>query len=232
MCLSYRNCHWYCCWESRQPMHVVPMWWCPHSFYACCEKSGHSIPWLLAWYWGGGGVSLPGYRYLAPFDFFLWGYLKSLIYKSPMETEGDLVTTILAGCEAIHNILGIFEVVHQSVVCHYSVCNEDVGCHFEQLLWISWNHTIKNNTRNIRPINIYENEARNLKKQVLTTEVGTCRLLAFLATVPMLVLVWRIRFQPRVSYLKLSSLWDTQQPLKVCKNYSVTLSVLVLCTEF
>ena len=28
---------------------------------------------------------------MTPFDFFLWGYLKSLIYKTPVESEMDLV---------------------------------------------------------------------------------------------------------------------------------------------
>jgi hypothetical protein len=53
--------------------------------------------------------------------------------------------------------------VRQSVVCHYSVCIEVIVSDFEQLLWINWNHTIKNSTHNVQRINIYDSEARNFK---------------------------------------------------------------------
>jgi hypothetical protein len=71
---------------------------------------------------------------MAPFDFFLWDCLKSLIFESPMEMEEDLAATILTGRETMHNILAIFEMVRQSVVCHYSVCIEVIVSDFEQLL--------------------------------------------------------------------------------------------------
>ena len=40
---------------------------------------------------------------LAPLDFFSWGHLKSLIYETSVEAEGDTVVTILAAHENIQH---------------------------------------------------------------------------------------------------------------------------------
>ncbi|KMQ84622.1 hypothetical protein RF55_17439, partial [Lasius niger] len=45
---------------------------------------------------------------LTPLEFFLWGYLKSLVYDTPIKSEEDLMARIMAACEvtqAMPNIL-------------------------------------------------------------------------------------------------------------------------------
>jgi hypothetical protein len=60
--------------------------------------------------WFGRGVAWPLETYdLAPFDLFHCGHLRSLICDTPMKTEENLVVSILAACEFIHNRPGMFE---------------------------------------------------------------------------------------------------------------------------
>ena len=50
---------------------------------------GGSIPWL---------VRSPD---LSPLDYFLWGYLKSLVFETPVETDMEFVVRIVAACDVI-----------------------------------------------------------------------------------------------------------------------------------
>jgi hypothetical protein len=38
---------------------------------------------------------------LAPLDFFLWGYMQSLVYDTPEETQHDLVARIAVAARTI-----------------------------------------------------------------------------------------------------------------------------------
>ena len=71
---------------------------------------------------------------LNPLDYFLWGYLKSLVFETPVETDMELVARIVAACDVIRNTLGIFVRVRQNLVrrCHAYI--EVGGRQFEQLL--------------------------------------------------------------------------------------------------
>lgn len=69
-----------------------------------------------------------------PLDFFLWGHLKSLVYRTPVQNEEDLRNRIQESCEIIRNTPGIFERVRQSMIRRINACIEVGGCHFQQLL--------------------------------------------------------------------------------------------------
>ena len=45
---------------------------------------------------------------LNPLHYFLWEYLKSLVFETPVETDMELVTRIVAAYDIIQNTSGIF----------------------------------------------------------------------------------------------------------------------------
>ena len=66
--------------------------------------------------------------------YFIWEYLKSLVFETPVETDMKLVVRIAAACDIIQNTPGIFVRVRQNLVRRSRACIE-VGSHqFEQLL--------------------------------------------------------------------------------------------------
>ena len=66
--------------------------------------------------------------------YFLWEYLKSLVFETPVETDMDLVAWIVSACDIIQNTQGIFVRVLQNLVCQCHACIEDGGRQFESLL--------------------------------------------------------------------------------------------------
>ena len=71
---------------------------------------------------------------LTPLDFFLWGYMKSLVYETPVESEEDLLARIMAAAQEIQETPGIFERVYENMLRRCNVCIELGGRHIEQLL--------------------------------------------------------------------------------------------------
>lgn len=71
---------------------------------------------------------------LNPLDYFLWGHLKSLVYKTPVQNEQDLRNRIFESCAIINQTPGIFERVRQSMLRRINACAEVGGGHFQQLL--------------------------------------------------------------------------------------------------
>lgn len=67
-------------------------------------------------------------------DFFLWGHLKSLVYKTPINTVEDLRERIVASCEIIRNTPGIFARVRNSMRRRADACLLSEGGHFQQFL--------------------------------------------------------------------------------------------------
>jgi hypothetical protein len=53
---------------------------------------------------------------LNPLDFFVWGHLKTLVYKTTVETEADLLPRIQAACDNIQHTPGIFKRTRQSML--------------------------------------------------------------------------------------------------------------------
>ena len=66
--------------------------------------------------------------------YFLWGYLKSLVFETPVQTDIELVARIVAANDIIKNTSGIFVRVRQNLVRRCHVCIEVGGRQFEQLL--------------------------------------------------------------------------------------------------
>jgi hypothetical protein len=75
-------------------------------------------------------------------DFFLWGHIKSLVYETPVETQGELIARILAACLVVRQTPGIFERVRQNFLRRCTTCIEAGGRHFEQLLCVLY-HTVR-----------------------------------------------------------------------------------------
>ena len=65
---------------------------------------------------------------------FLWEYLNSLLFETPVAMDMELVARIVAAYDIIQNPSGIFVRVQQNLVRRCHVCIEVGGRQFEQLL--------------------------------------------------------------------------------------------------
>ena len=71
---------------------------------------------------------------LTPLDFFLWGHMKSLVYKEKPESRDDLILRIMDAAEQIRIDKPMLKRVTTSVLDRARKCIECGGCHFEHLL--------------------------------------------------------------------------------------------------
>ena len=69
-----------------------------------------------------------------PLDFCVWGYLKSLVYTTPVENIDHLRNRIVDGCNTIRNTPGIFWRIRASLRRRTHACIMANGGHFEQFL--------------------------------------------------------------------------------------------------
>ena len=53
---------------------------------------------------------------VTPMDFFPWGHIKALIYKSPVDSEEKFTACIVEAAATIRQQPGIFEQTHQSLL--------------------------------------------------------------------------------------------------------------------
>lgn len=68
---------------------------------------------------------------LTPPDYFLWGYLKDFVYRTPLVDVEDLKNRIRVGCASIRgNVLA--SVVHNEMTKRFSLCIARNGGNFEQ----------------------------------------------------------------------------------------------------
>lgn len=67
-------------------------------------------------------------------DFFLWGHVKTLVYKTPIHTVEELRERIVTAFETIRNTPGIFERVRASMRRRIESCIISEGGHFQQFL--------------------------------------------------------------------------------------------------
>ena len=65
---------------------------------------------------------------------FLWEYLNSLVFETPVEMGIELVARIVADYDIIQNTSGIFVRVRQNLLRRCNFCIEVGGRQFEQLL--------------------------------------------------------------------------------------------------
>jgi hypothetical protein len=54
-------------------------------------------------------------RFVPP-DFYLWGYLKTLVYAAPVDNEQALQHRTVDACQTIRNYPGIFEWTRPSMM--------------------------------------------------------------------------------------------------------------------
>lgn len=71
---------------------------------------------------------------LTPLDFFLWGHVKSIVYRTPVDTVAELRARIVAAFERVRTTPGIFQRVQESMLQRCRICMEVNGHHFEQLI--------------------------------------------------------------------------------------------------
>jgi hypothetical protein len=65
-------------------------------------------------------------------DFFLWGYIKELVYRTPSQSVDDLKRRIVSACQSITPAM--LQAVHESTMKRAEMCDKVNGQHFEHLL--------------------------------------------------------------------------------------------------
>lgn len=87
------------------------------------------------WIGRGGPVAWPARSPdLNSCDFFLWGYVKSLVYKGPIPDEETLRQRIITAFDTIRNNFGVFGRTRQSMRRRAEACILANGAHFEHFL--------------------------------------------------------------------------------------------------
>lgn len=71
---------------------------------------------------------------LNPLDYFLWGYLKALVYSEPIISVEQLEQRVLEKCQYIRNKQGIFARVRTSMINRLNSCIDMGGSHFQHLI--------------------------------------------------------------------------------------------------
>ena len=54
-------------------------------------------------------------------DFFFWGYMKSMVYETDIDSEEDLAARIVSAAAEVRETPGIFGRVRQSMACRCTV---------------------------------------------------------------------------------------------------------------
>ena len=69
-----------------------------------------------------------------PLDFFLWGEMKLLVYKTPVISAEDIVARINVAAASIAETPGLLGRTRQSLIRRCRLCLEVHGGHFENRL--------------------------------------------------------------------------------------------------
>ncbi|KAJ4433138.1 hypothetical protein ANN_15395 [Periplaneta americana] len=64
------------------------------------------------------------------------GYLKTIVYVTPLEIVNELTERIFTAFDTIRAERGILQRVRRNIVCRCTLCNEVGGRHFEYLLYM------------------------------------------------------------------------------------------------
>ena len=98
-----------CSWED-----VDTTWRCTASLQCGCPQLTQCcISWPLDWKGRPYSMAWPD---LNPLHYFLWGYLKSLVFEAPVETDMELVARIVAACDVIESTLGFGRILYADVM--------------------------------------------------------------------------------------------------------------------
>lgn len=68
---------------------------------------------------------------LTPLDFFIWGHLKEIVYKTPLQNREDLEMRVRLAINEITELQ--LENVLRGTVTRIRLCRENNGQHFENL---------------------------------------------------------------------------------------------------
>lgn len=71
---------------------------------------------------------------LNPLDFSIWGHLKTLVYKTPVQDLEDLRNRIIVSCRVIQDTPGIFDRIRGSMRRRLDACVMAEGGHFQHLI--------------------------------------------------------------------------------------------------
>ncbi|GBN09587.1 hypothetical protein AVEN_211233-1 [Araneus ventricosus] len=89
----------------------------------------------MQWIGRGGSVLWPARSPdLTRLDYFLWRYVKSLVYETPVNSAEDLVARIAAAARKVRDTPGIFANVRSSMRRTCEACFTARGRNFEHLL--------------------------------------------------------------------------------------------------
>ncbi|EFN73558.1 hypothetical protein EAG_11370, partial [Camponotus floridanus] len=66
-------------------------------------------------------------------NYYLWGHLKSIVYKTSIDNVEILRQRVEDGCPEIRAIPGILEKVRQSMMRRVEACIQVRGSHFEHI---------------------------------------------------------------------------------------------------
>ena len=87
------------------------------------------------WIGRGGPIEWPARSPdLTSLDFFLWGYMKQLVYETPVNSREDLAARIDVAAVKIRETPGVFENVRQSMLRRCQACITTGGRNFEHFL--------------------------------------------------------------------------------------------------
>lgn len=120
------------------PLHVQHRIWFQHDG-APAHFSRHvrhhlDVKYPGRWIGRGGPIPWPPRSPdLSPIDFFLWGYMKSLVYETPVESDTDLVARVVAASGEVET-QGMLANVRRSLRRRCEACIMCGGRNFEHLL--------------------------------------------------------------------------------------------------
>ena len=71
---------------------------------------------------------------LTPFDYYLWGHMKSLVYSNNPQTRDHLIQCIMTAAQSIRDDPGTLQRATSSIIRRAEMCCEAAGGHFEPKL--------------------------------------------------------------------------------------------------
>ena len=72
---------------------------------------------------------------LTPLDYYLWGHMKTLVYKKKSNTREELLQRIMEACQDIRDKPDVLRESASSILKRAQLCIEQGGNHFENLMW-------------------------------------------------------------------------------------------------
>lgn len=102
----------------------------------CPAHNAHIVQNYLQNIFGNRGISTYGPARspdLTPLDFFLWGYLQSIVYQIPINNIEDFQQKIITAC-AILDRNSIIAATHSNLLKRAELCVAEGGKQFEHLL--------------------------------------------------------------------------------------------------